>query len=548
MFDHVTIRVSDRLASQRFYNAVLDTLGIPTTDEADDLPEWEDFSLLAAEEPSRVTEGLHIGFAAHSRPEVDVFWRTGVDLGARDDGAPGPRPQYRDDYYGGFLLDPDGNSAEAAHHGSRREDGVIDHIWLRVSDIAASTAFYATVGRVAGHQVAEVSPAHTMIRGASGSMSLVAGTPSRNVHIAFPVDDDATVDAFHAVATGAGHPSNGEPGERTGVPRRLLRRVRARPRRQQHRARQPQPLMARAIRFSEHGGTDVLGLAEVPDPEPGPGQVRLAVRAAGVNPFDWKVLHGFVPGLPKAFPAGLGNDVAGVVDALGEGVASVAVGDAVLGQSATPSYATSALAAEDRLIPKPDDLPWEVAAGLGGAGGVAWKVLERLGVSEGETLLVHAAAGGVGTFAVQLAVARGARVIGTASEANHELLRGWGAIPVRYGDGLAERVREVAPGGIDAALDASGRGGELPVSVELAGGPERVLTIARFDDVPEGVTIHGGGSMGDLQPALREIVALIGEGRLQVPIGGTYPLEDAAAALDASEHGHVAGKIALTTS
>jgi len=306
--------------------------------------------------------------------------------------------------------------------------------------------------------------------------------------------------------------------------------------------------MARAIRFSEHGGTDVLGLAEVPDPEPGPGQVRLAVRAAGVNPFDWKVLHGFVPGLPKAFPAGLGNDVAGVVDALGEGVASVAVGDAVLGQSATPSYATSALAAEDRLIPKPDDLPWEVAAGLGGAGGVAWKVLERLGVSEGETLLVHAAAGGVGTFAVQLAVARGARVIGTASEANHELLRGWGAIPVRYGDGLAERVREVAPGGIDAALDASGRGGELPVSVELAGGPERVLTIARFDDVPEGVTIHGGGSMGDLQPALREIVALIGEGRLRVPIGGTYPLEDAAAALDASEHGHIAGKIALVTS
>jgi NADPH:quinone reductase-like Zn-dependent oxidoreductase len=306
--------------------------------------------------------------------------------------------------------------------------------------------------------------------------------------------------------------------------------------------------MARAIRFREHGGTDVLELAEIPDVEPGPGQVRLAVRAAGVNPFDWKVLHGSVPGLPKAFPAGLGNDVAGVVDALGEGVTSFAVGDPVLGQSATPSYATSALAAADRLIAKPDTLPWEVAAGLGGAGGVAWKVLERLGVAEGDTLLVHAAAGGVGTFAVQLGVARGARVIGTASEANHDLLRSWGAVHVRYGDGLARRVREIAPGGIDAALDASGRGDELPVSVELAGGPERVLTIARFDDVPEGVTIHGGGSMGDLQPALREIVALIGEGRLQVPIGGTYPLEDAAAALDASEQGHLAGKIILLTS
>jgi NADPH:quinone reductase-like Zn-dependent oxidoreductase len=306
--------------------------------------------------------------------------------------------------------------------------------------------------------------------------------------------------------------------------------------------------MARAIRFREHGGTDVLELAEIPDVEPGPGQVRLAVRAAGVNPFDWKVLHGRVPGFPKAFPAGLGNDVAGVVDALGEGVTSFAVGDPVLGQSATPSYATSALAAADRLIAKPDTLPGEVAAGLGGAGGVAWKVLERLGVAEGDTLLVHAAAGGVGTFAVQLGVARGARVIGTASEANHDLLRSWGAVPVRYGDGLARRVREIAPGGIDAALDASGRGDELPVSVELAGGPERVLTIARFDDVPEGVTIHGGGSMGDLQPALREIVALIGEGRLQVPIGGTYPLEDAAAALDASEQGHLAGKIVLVTS
>ena len=148
--------------------------------------------------------------------------------------------------------------------------------------------------------------------------------------------------------------------------------------------------MARAILFHEHGATDVLELAEIPDPEPGPGQVRLAVRAAAVNPFDWKVLHGFVSGFPKAFPAGLGNDVAGVVDALGEGVTSFAVGDPVLGQSATPSYATSALAAADRLIAKPDTLPWEVAAGLGGAGGVAWKVLERLGVAEGDTLLVHA--------------------------------------------------------------------------------------------------------------------------------------------------------------
>ncbi len=306
--------------------------------------------------------------------------------------------------------------------------------------------------------------------------------------------------------------------------------------------------MARAAQFREPGGTDVLEIVEIPEPTPEPGQVRLAVKAAGVNPFDYKLLHGWIPGLPKALPAGLGNDVAGVVDALGEGVTELAVGDEVLGQSATPSYATSALATAGALLAKPAGLPWEVAAGLGGAGGTAWKVLERLAVSEDDTLLVHAAAGGVGTFAVQLAVARGARVIGTAGTANHDLLRSWGAIPVTYGDGLAERVREIAPDGIDAALDASGRGDELPVSVELAGGPERVLTITRFSDVPDGVIVHQGGAMGDGPRALREIVALIGEGRLQVPIAGTYPLDDAAAALDASEHGHVAGKIVLITS
>jgi NADPH:quinone reductase-like Zn-dependent oxidoreductase len=306
--------------------------------------------------------------------------------------------------------------------------------------------------------------------------------------------------------------------------------------------------MARAIRFARHGATDVLEVADIPEPEPGVGQVRLAVRAAGVNPFDWKVLHGFIPGLPKELPGGLGNDVAGVVEAIGDGVTAPAVGDEVLGQSVTPSYATSALARADALVKRPAELPWEVAAGLGGAGGTAWKVLERLGVSEGETLLVHAAAGGVGTFATQLAIARGARVIGTASEDNHDLLRRWGAIPVSYGPGLADRVREAAPDGVDAALDASGRGDEVDVSVELTGDPGRVLTIARFQDIPEGVIVHQGGAMGDTAAALADLVELIGEGRLEVPIARTFRLEEAAAALDASEHGHLAGKIVLVTS
>jgi NADPH:quinone reductase-like Zn-dependent oxidoreductase len=305
--------------------------------------------------------------------------------------------------------------------------------------------------------------------------------------------------------------------------------------------------MARSVQFREHGSTDVLEIVDGPDPEPGAGQVRVAVRAIGVNPFDWKLLHGYVPGMPKQLPAGLGSDMAGVVDALGAGVTSLAVGDEVLGQSAGPAYTTAALAKADALVARPADLAWETAAGLGAAGGTAWKVLDRLGVQAGETLLVHAAAGGVGTFAVQLAIARGARVIGTASERNHDLLRGYGAIPVRYGDGLADRVRAVARDGVDAVLDASGRG-ELAVSVELAGDPGRVLTIAQFSDVPDGVIVHQGGGGADTPRALREIVALISEGRLLVPIAGTYPLEQAAAALDESERAHATGKIVLTTS
>jgi catechol 2,3-dioxygenase-like lactoylglutathione lyase family enzyme len=213
VFDHVTIRVSDRPASQRLYNALLGALGVPTTPDGE-LPEWDDFGLLAAEEPSRVTTGLHIGFTARSRAEVDAAWRAGLEAGGRDDGAPGLRPQYRDDYYGGFLLDPDGNSAEPCHHGARRDDGVVDHVWIRVADVARSAAFYATVARVAGHRVLEDPEGTVTVKGASGSFTLVPGTPTRNLHMAFGADDDATVDAFHAVAVGAGHPSDGEPGER----------------------------------------------------------------------------------------------------------------------------------------------------------------------------------------------------------------------------------------------------------------------------------------------------------------------------------------------
>jgi len=303
--------------------------------------------------------------------------------------------------------------------------------------------------------------------------------------------------------------------------------------------------MARTVQFSEYGGTDVLRVVDTPELSAGPGQVRVAVRAAGINPIDSKILRGFMADvMPLTLPAGLGSDLAGVVDHVGAGVAGFQVGDEVLGSSLTPAIAESALADPANLVAKPADISWEVAGSVAGAGGTAWAVLNRLGIRSGETLLIHAAAGGVGTFAVQLAVARGARVIGTASEPNFDYLRSIGAEPVSYGDGLLERIRAIAPHGVDAVLDASGRG-EIPLSIELAGGPERVLTLVAFDAADTGIQVFAGGTGDERGPALREIISLIEQGKLIAPIWRTFPLEETAAALDASDAGHLHGKIVV---
>ncbi|MFG2854779.1 NADP-dependent oxidoreductase [Streptomyces mirabilis] len=302
--------------------------------------------------------------------------------------------------------------------------------------------------------------------------------------------------------------------------------------------------MSLTVQFSEYGSTDVLSVVDVPPPTPGPGQVRLAVRAAGVNPIDWKILRGYMSQvMPLDLPAGLGSDVAGVVDQVGEGVTAFEVGDEVLGASITPSYAQSALADPAVLVAKPASVPWEVAGSLAGPGITAWEVLDKLKIAKGETLLVHAAAGGVGTFAVQLAVAR-ARVIGTASESNHEQLRSLGAEPVTYGEGLVDRVRAIAPQGVDAVLDASGRG-EIPDSIELAGGPARVLTLVAFDAADTGIQVHMSAPGESGAQALRDILSLMEKGRLRVPIWRTFPLAEAADALQVSQAGHLGGKIVL---
>jgi catechol 2,3-dioxygenase-like lactoylglutathione lyase family enzyme len=214
VFDHVTIRASDRAASELFYELVLSTIGIEKTHTDEDFPEWDDFSLSQASDEKPVTRRLHIGFAAPSREHVDEFWRVGTDAGYRDDGAPGPRPQYRDDYYGSFLLDPDGNSAEAVHHGAMRTGGFIDHLWIRVADRAASRAFYETIARHAGFRLKRDLPDRTQFAGESGSFSIVDGKATEQLHMAFPVGDNSEVDAFHEAVTSAGYRDHGGPGER----------------------------------------------------------------------------------------------------------------------------------------------------------------------------------------------------------------------------------------------------------------------------------------------------------------------------------------------
>jgi catechol 2,3-dioxygenase-like lactoylglutathione lyase family enzyme len=214
MFDHVTIRATDRTASERFYDTVLEPLGIDRTYRTRWFSEWQDFSLTGAAEDDPPTRRLHVGFVAPTREQVDEFWRDGTEAGYRDDGAPGPRPEYGSDYYGAFLLDPDGNSAEAVHHDTLRRGGIIDHLWIRVADVAAAKRFYETIAPHAGLRLRTDTPDRAAFAGASGSFSLVRGTPTEHLHMAFPTADDGDVQRFHEAATGAGYRSNGPPAER----------------------------------------------------------------------------------------------------------------------------------------------------------------------------------------------------------------------------------------------------------------------------------------------------------------------------------------------
>ena len=296
----------------------------------------------------------------------------------------------------------------------------------------------------------------------------------------------------------------------------------------------------KAVRFSQFGGPEVLEIVDLPDPHPGPGQVRIAVRAAGVNPSDWKKRRGLMdPELPQT----LGYEAAGIVDELGDGVADVSVGDRVFGFSAEGA-AQAELAVLSFYAQIPSSLDFPGAAALPAAVETATRALDQLGVEDGSTLLINGASGSVGSAAVQLAAARGARVIGTASPANHEYLRSLGAEQVAYGEGLADRVRALAPDGVDVALDVAGSG-VLPELIELAGGAGHVITIADFSGAREHGVRFSSGDAGRAIYALGEIGELVESGRFSLPVARTFPLAAVAEAHRVGEQGHVRGKLVL---
>ncbi len=297
----------------------------------------------------------------------------------------------------------------------------------------------------------------------------------------------------------------------------------------------------KAVQYTEYGDPGVLELLEVDEPHAGAGQVRIAVRAAGVNPMDTKLRSGALQQMmPVAFPAGVGLEASGVVDEVGAGVTDVAVGDAVLG-SGSPTFAEHAVLSF--WVKKPDALSFEEAAGYPAVVETAIRILDQVGVQPGQTLVLSGAAGGVGTATVQIARDRGITVIGTASEANQDYLRGLGALATTYGDGWVDRVRALAPNGVDAALDIAGAG-VVPQLIELTGEAATVLSIADFSAPSLGAQVSTNGQ--NQVAAYTEGVRLFEAGTFRLPVSQSFPLEKAGDAQAASETGHVRGKIVVT--
>ena len=297
----------------------------------------------------------------------------------------------------------------------------------------------------------------------------------------------------------------------------------------------------RALTYAEHGGPDVLHVVDVPEPHAGPGQVRVRVAAAGLNPIDWKLFGGRMGGDAPTGPTVPGFDAAGVVDEVGEGVTGVARGDDVFGLG---SGTQAELAVLTAWAPKPAALDWSVAAAAPTALETSERVLRLVGVQPGQTLFVAGGAGGVGAVLVQVAVARGIRVVASAGEDNQGYLREIGAVAVPYGDGLVEAVRAAAPGGVDAVADVAG---QTPAAELFALAPshDKVISIANFDLAAQGGLVTGGGTgESHAAEALAEGAELLRESQVVIKVQ-TFPLDRAAEAYATSLSGHVRGKLVL---
>jgi NADPH:quinone reductase-like Zn-dependent oxidoreductase len=304
--------------------------------------------------------------------------------------------------------------------------------------------------------------------------------------------------------------------------------------------------MVKAVRYDEFGGIDVLRVEEVERPVPGDGQVLVRVKAAGINPSEAVIRTGAVAQIfPSTFPSGQGSDLAGVVEEVGAGAGGFSSGDEVIGFSNNrASQAELVLVEAGDLARKPEKVSWEVAGGLYVAGVTAWGAVHAVQPKEGETIVISGAAGGVGSLAVQLARRTGATVVGLASEGNHEWLKGHGVIPVAYGDGVADRIRAAAPGGVDAFIDTYGGYVELALALGVAA--ERIDTIADYAAAAKyGVKTDGGAEAGPGAQVLAELAGLIADGHLEVPIANVYPLAQVREAYTELERRHTRGKIVL---
>ncbi len=297
----------------------------------------------------------------------------------------------------------------------------------------------------------------------------------------------------------------------------------------------------RALQFTEYGSPEVLSWADAPDPHPGSGEIRIAVRAASVNPIDWKILTGALSGgQPLSGTGYLGYDAAGVVDEVGEGVTGVSVGDEVFGRGQNTQAEYAVLGS---WAAKPSSVDWAVAAASGVAGETGERGLRLLGVKTGDTIFIDGGAGGVGSVVVQMAVGRGVRVIASSSEANHGYLQELGAIPVLYGEGVAGRVRDAAGERIDAVFDVAGKTPAQEL-ISLVSEPSQVLSIANFEAEQAGAQVSGGGADSRPVAALAEVAELLADNKLVIKVQ-TFPFERAAEAYRISQGGHVRGKLVL---